>query len=547
MAMSSGARRWIGLIAVALGVALIVVDTTIVNVITPSVIDDLGINSTQAQWIQEGYTIVFAALLLLSGRLSDLWGAKKLFLSGAVFFGITSVLAGLAWNGNLLIAARFLQGVGAAAILPTSLALLNHMFTGKARGQAFAVWGTTIGAATAIGPVLGGWLSEYSTWRWAFGLNVPLVIVILVIGVLFLTESPKGSGGVDVFSAILSIFGLGLAAFGLVEGRTYGWITSKEPFELFGWSWNSGLSPAFVALVLALLLIGVFVWRQVIISRGHHKHAPLMDTKLFSISSFRNGNFATVIIGLGEFGIIAVLPLWLQFILGYTALEAGGMLVAIAVGSFVASGVSFPLSEKGKVTPLGLVRAGLVLEVVGLAALGSVAWFTDARWWLIAGALFLYGIGVGLATAQVTNVVLAEIPENKGGQGSGIQSTFRQLGSALGIAVLMTVFFSTLTSSLHDKLIDSGFSPATATEFSDGVTKSAGAAIEVLAQNPATATVADAAREAMTHALAFGSFLAAGFLVIGVIATLFIPNTRPSETEPGEEDREGAAAVTSAS
>ena len=181
MALSSSARRWIALIAVALGVALIVVDTTIVNVITPSVIDDLGIDSSQAQWIQEGYTIVFAALLLVAGRLSDLWGAKKLFLAGSVFFGLTSVLAGLAWSGEVLIAARFLQGVGAAAILPTSLALLNHMFTGKARGMAFAVWGTTIGAATAVGPVIGGWLSEYSTWRWAFGLNVPLVIVILIV------------------------------------------------------------------------------------------------------------------------------------------------------------------------------------------------------------------------------------------------------------------------------------------------------------------------------------------------------------------------------
>ncbi|BBZ67121.1 MFS transporter [Mycolicibacterium insubricum] len=539
MAASVGARRWIGLIAVALGVALIVVDTTIVNVITPSVIDDLGIDSTQAQWIQEGYTIIFAALLLLTGRLSDLWGAKKLFLSGVIFFGITSVLAGLARNGDVLIAARFLQGIGAAAVLPTSLALLNHMFTGKARGQAFAVWGSTIGAATALGPVLGGWLSEYSTWRWAFGLNVPLVIVILVIGALFLTESVKSTGGVDLFGAILSILGLGLAAFGLVEGRTYGWLTSREALEFFGAKWDSGLSPAFVALVLAVLLLAVFVWRQVLISRGHHKHAPLMDTKLFSISSFRNGNFATIIIGLGEFGIIAVLPLWLQFTLDYTALEAGATLVAIAVGSFVASGFSFPLTATGKVTALDLVRAGLVLEVVGLTALGLVALRTDANWWFIAIALFLYGIGVGLATAQVTNVVLAEIPENKGGQGSGIQSTFRQLGSALGIAVLTTVFFSTLADKLHDLLLDKGYSAADAVDFSEGVTKSAGHAIASLAENPATVAVAEAGRDAMTHALAFGSFLAAGFLVVGVIATVSIPNRR----EAGEGTTDARAPI----
>ncbi|MDJ0106839.1 MFS transporter, partial [Rhodococcus erythropolis] len=147
MNISPTTRKWLGLIAIALGVALIVVDTTIVNVIVPSIIEDLGINSVQAQWIQESYAIVFAALLLLVGRVADLVGARRIFIAGVVVFGATSLLAGLAPNGGLLILARFLQGAGAAMILPTSLSLLNAMFTGKARGQAFAVWGSTIGAA----------------------------------------------------------------------------------------------------------------------------------------------------------------------------------------------------------------------------------------------------------------------------------------------------------------------------------------------------------------------------------------------------------------
>lgn len=533
MAVFAGARRWIGLIAVALGVALIVVDTTIVNVITPSVIDDLGINSSQAQWIQESYAIVFAALLLVSGRIADLRGARSVFIVGVVIFGATSLLAGLAPDGEILILARFLQGIGAAAILPTSLALLNHMFTGPARGQAFAVWGSTIGAATALGPVLGGWLSEHATWRWAFGINIPLVVIILVIAVLFLPQPPRSRGSVDALSAVLSIIGLGLLAFGLVEGRVYGWVTSKQPFTLFGTTWDSGLSPAFVALVLAVVLMMVFVWRQVLISRVSSRHQPLMDVKLFSISSFRNGNIATLIIGLGEFGIIAVLPLWLQFTLNYTPLEAGATLVPIAIGSFVASGISFPLSAK--VSPLALVRIGLILEVVGLAGLGLVAAFTDANWWFIALVLFFYGIGVGFATSQVTNVVLADVPEGDGGQSSGIQSTFRQLGSALGIAALTTVFFSSLGSTLQNKLTDAGLSGVEASKLSNAVTDSAGAAIGPLAANPATVFAADAAREAMTQAIAFGSYLAAGFLIVGVIATLLIPSTRPSETDHADE------------
>ncbi|WP_104087205.1 MFS transporter [Arthrobacter sp. GMC3] len=532
MAVSTNARRWIGLIAVALGVALIVVDTTIVNVITPSVIDDLGINSSQAQWIQESYAIVFAALLLVSGRIADLRGARAVFIAGVVIFGLTSLLAGLAPNGEILILARFLQGIGAAAILPTSLALLNTMFTGPARGQAFAVWGSTIGAATALGPVLGGWLSEHASWRWAFGINIPLVIIILVIAVVFLPQSQRSQGRVDGMSAVLSIFGLGLLAFGLVEGRVYGWVTSKKPFSLFGGTWDSGLSPAFVALMLSVVLLAVFIGRQVVISRGNSKHQPLMDVKLFSISSFRNGNIATLIIGLGEFGIIAVLPLWLQFTLNYSPLEAGATLVPIAIGSFVASGISFPLSER--VSPLVLVRIGLILEVVGLAGLGLVAALTDANWWFIALVLFFYGIGVGFATSQVTNVVLADVPEEDGGQSSGIQSTFRQLGSALGIAALTTVFFSSMGSTLHGKLTDAGLSGADASKLSSAVTDSAGAAIGSFASHPETAYVADAAREAMTHAIAIGSYLAAGFLVIGVIATLLIPS-KPNAQEQLEK------------
>lgn len=534
---STRVRRWIGLIAIALGVALIVVDTTIVNVITPAVVEDIGINSTQAQWIQGSYAIVFAALLLLFGRISDLAGARTVFIWGVVGFGATSLLAGLAPNGEILILARFLQGVAAALILPTSLALLNRMFTGKARGQAFAIWGSTIGGATALGPVIGGWLSENWSWRWAFGINIPLTVVILVLAALHLVPTPRKKGSIDLVSAGLSIVGLGLLAFGLIEGRTIGWVMSEQAFELPGFTWDSGLSPAFVALVLSVVLMVVFVARQVAASRPDSTREPFMDTKLFSIASFRNGNIATAIIGLGEYGIIAVIPLWLVFTMDYTSLQAGAALVPIAIGSFVASGISFPLMAK--VSPLGLVRIGLVLEVVGLMGLGAVATFTDAGWPLISLVLFFYGIGVGFATSQVTNVVLADVPEDEDGQSSGIQSTFRQLGSALGIAALTTVFFSSLSSNIRTLLVDGGLSADQAADFGDAVTDSAGAAIHPLAAHPDTAFVADAAREAMTHSLALGSYLAAGFLVLGVIATLLIPNTQQVPVEPAA-DMEGS-------
>ena len=531
MAISETARKWLGLVAIALGVALIVVDTTIVNVIIPSIVRDLGVTSVQAQWIQESYAIVFAALLLLVGRVSDILGARAVFLTGVILFGATSLLAGLAPTGGWLVFGRFVQGAGAALILPTSLSLLNAMFTGKARGQAFAVWGSTIGAATALGPLLGGWLSEHASWRWAFGINIPLVVVICIGAWAFIGRSPRSAARVDILGAALSIIGLGLLAFGLIEGRTYGWLRSIEPFELFGLRWADGPSPVLVALVLATLALVAFALRQVALTRrvaAGEPTAALMDVRLFSISSFRNGNIATLIIGLGEFGIVAVLPLWLQFALGYSPVEAGAALVPVAVGSFVASGASFGLAQS--ISALGLVRLGLPLEAAGPAALGFIA-RPDSAWWAIALALFAYGIGVGFATAQVTNVVLADVPEASAGQGSGVQSVFRQLGSALGIAVLTTTFFSVLAARLRGDLATSGVPTDQSDALTRAVVGSAGAAIDGLAAQPQTAAVAAAAREAMAHGVALGSYLAAGFLLAGLVATLLIsPAPQPTVT-----------------
>jgi EmrB/QacA subfamily drug resistance transporter len=509
------ARRWLGLIAIALGVALIVVDITIVSVIIPSIIKDLRISSTQAQWIQESYAIVLAALLLLTGRIADILGARRVFVTGVILFGVTSMIAGIAPDGDLLIAARFVQGTGAAMILPTSLSLLNTSFTGKARDKAFAVWGSTIGAAAALGPVLGGWLAVHASWRWAFGINVPLAVLVCIGVLVFLAPSPQASGRVDIAGAVLSVLGLGLVAFALVEGRIYGWVSTVQPLRLAGLTWDSGPSPVLAALALAAVLLIVFIRRQAVLSRKAGATPALMNIRLFSVSSFRNGNIATLIIGLGEFGIVAVLPLWLQFTLGYSALESGLALIPIAAGSLFASGASFGMVSK--LSPLGLVRIGLALEAAGLAGLALIA-STHNPWWSISLILFLYGIGVGFATAQVTNVVLADVPGHLAGQGSGIQSAFRQLGSALGIAVLTTVFFTTLGSRLHARLTAAGVPAATSGQLTHAVTASAGAAIRSLAVPEATA-----AREALTSGIASAGFVAAGFVTLGLLATALIP------------------------
>ena len=220
---SATRRRWLGLFFIALGVAMIIVDATIVNVAVPQIIRDLGITSSDAQWVQEIYTLVFAALLLVWGRLADRYGRRLLFVTGAIVFAAASVLAAFAQSGPELIGSRVLQGVGGAMMLPTSLSLLNAGFRGRDRAVAFAVWGSTIGGTAALGPLLGGWLTTSYSWRWAFGINVPLGLAVVAGTLLLVPESKEAAAarGNDLVGALLSVLGFGGIIFGLIQGQLW--------------------------------------------------------------------------------------------------------------------------------------------------------------------------------------------------------------------------------------------------------------------------------------------------------------------------------------
>ncbi|MEN9679763.1 MAG: hypothetical protein RLZ57_892, partial [Actinomycetota bacterium] len=217
-------KRWLGLISLSLGVAAIIVDATIVNVAIPTIIRDLKATSTQVQWIQEAYTLVFASTLLVFGRLADRLGRKRIFVIGVFIFVLSSILAAQAPTPEFLIFMRIVQGFGGAMMLPTSVSILNSTFEGKERGIAFAVWGSTIGGAAALGPLIGGWLTTDFSWRWAFGINLPIGLIVLAGCFLYVQES-KGAleSGNDYLGAILSVATMGTLVFALIEGRSYGW------------------------------------------------------------------------------------------------------------------------------------------------------------------------------------------------------------------------------------------------------------------------------------------------------------------------------------
>lgn len=513
-------RRWIGLVFISLAVALIIVDSTIVNVAIPAIVDDLGITSTQVQWVQEAYTLVFASLLLLFGSLADRIGRRRLLLIGVALFAGASVLASFAPTGDLLILARLIQGVGGAMMLPSTLSLLNATFQGRERGIAFAVWGSTIGGMAAVGPLLGGWLTTSFSWRWAFGINIPLGVII-AIGVLWAVGESRAKNApvIDAIGAVLSVILFGALVFGLIEGRTLGWWELNDPFTIGGWSWPFSVSPVPVAFAMALLAaMGFVTWSR---HQAHRGRPTLLDPRLFSIATFRSGNIAALVVALGEFGIILSLPLWLQFALGFDALQTGLILIALAAGSFVASG--FAGASSGKIGAVLIVRAGLVAEIVGVVAAGLVVGWdagTQSAWLWLLPALFVYGFGVGLATAQLTGVILQDVPVELSGQGSGTQSTARQVGSALGIAILGTVLFTGTAGILASSLDDRGLPAQERDQIVSAVVDSSGGAIAVLAANPATAPIAADAKAAFSDATRLSAFTAGGFLVVGLLATI---------------------------
>lgn len=528
--------RWVGLVFISIAVSLIIVDSTIVNVAIPAIVDDLGITSTEVQWVQESYTLVFAALLLVFGSLADRFGRRRMLLIGVVVFAGSSVLASLASDGGALILARLAQGVGGAMILPTTLSIINATFRGRERGIAFAVWGSTIGGMAAVGPLLGGWLTTAFSWRWAFGINIPLGVLIIIGVALTVAETRSDrTERIDGVGALLSVVTMGSLVFGLIEGRTYGWWGVEQRPEIGDWTWPFDISPIPFAFALALVgLVAFIAWG---VHRERAGRSTLLALRLFSITSFRNGNIAAAVVSLGEFGIILALPLWLQFVLGFDALQTGLLLLSLAGGSFLASGIAGATS--GRIAPVWIVRIGLLAEIVGVAGVG-LAIGPDASWVPLIPLLFVYGVGVGLATAQLTGVVLADVPVADSGAASGTQSTSRQLGAALGVAILGTVLFTSTAGILAASLDDQGVPAAQRDQVVSSVVDSAGAAISGLAANPETVDVADAAREAFSDGTRYAAWTAAGFLALGLLATVSLGGAaaRPSEREESGREAE---------
>ena len=547
-----GRNRWVGLVMLSIGLAMIIVDATIVSVAVPSIINDLGIDSTKAEWVNSVYSLVFAALLIPAGRSGDTFGRRRMYLAGLVVFVIASVLAGIAGNGDVLVAARILQGVGGAMILPNTTSILNANFQGRDRAIAFGIWGATIGGMAAVGPLIGGYVTEYLSWRYAFWINIPIGALAFIGTLYYIRESRVEHGriGFDLPGFVLVVFGLGSVVFGLIEGRTYGWWAPMRTYSLAGMEWpltSVSVTPFALALGTAALVLFAIVERR----RQQAGRFILMDFSLWGSPSFRYGNLAGTIVSLGEFGILFALPLFFTAVLGYTAFQTGLAFVSLALGSFVSAGGAAPLSTARG--PRSVVRIGMALETIGIA--GTVLLLSPTTsGWLLAGPLFIYGMGVGFASAQLTSITLAGVPVQRSGLAAGANTALRQVGSALGIAILGTVLFSALVAGSDERLATAlpSISPACRTLLVDLVDETAGQVLPALSnpsagtggipaeavatlpadqaacfRDPAfTAALPQAAgpvEDAFVDAARAMGLTAAGFVLIGFIMTLLLP------------------------
>lgn len=528
-----GPRRWLIMPVLALGISLITVDSTIVNVALPVIVSDLHLNLAEAQWTNSLYALIFAALLIAVGSIADKRGRRLLFMIGLVVFGLASIWAGLATGAGSLLAARALQGVGGAMILPTSLSIVNANFRGRDRAMAFGIWGSIIAGMAAMGPVLGGWLTTDVSWRAIFLINPPIAVVVVILALILVPESrdPDAPGLSDIVGVVLISLGLGLLVFGLIEGEQYGWWSAQIPFSIgsFQWPLPGSLVPWALGLSIAMLC-GFVAWT---LRRDRSGRSTLVNLRLFRLPTFRWGGITILIVALGEFGIIFVIPLYLQNVLGLTALDSGLVILALAVGALASGGAAAPLSSR--IGSHRLVQLGMALEVVGILAFALIA-APDSSPWAFAGPMFVYGIGVGFATAQLTNVTLREVPPAESGQASAVQSTLRQVGSSLGTAVLGVALAVATTNHVTSSLESVGVPAGQSEQIAEAVKESAGTAIPGLSADPSTAYLAPQLDASFTDAVQAVGYVAAGFVLLGLIASVRIPSDRAISRRPSPPD-----------
>ena len=521
-------RRWVTLGVLVATVVLVAMDTSVLNVSIPTMLRDLDTTVPSLEWVIAGYSLTFASLLIIGGRLGDIFGHRRLFLIGVSLFGTGSLIAALSPNvGVLILGEAVVEGIGAAMMVPATLALLASLFHGKERATAFAAWGAAAGAAVAFGPVIGGYLTTNHTWRWSFGINVIIAPIAILGALLLMKPSPRGPRTpIDLPGGALVAAGTFCVVFALSQSPTYGWFSPKEGLTIGGvdlWPTSMPVSITVVALVLGIVFIAAFV---VLEKRKEAEGSdPLFQISLLRFRTFRYGLVTAVVVALGQLGLLFALPLFLQGVNGLSAEQNGFWMLPLGLAMIVGAQIGGRLNTRFGTT--NVVRAGFFVEAIALASFVPIV-HPGMTFWQILPALTLFGLGVGAASGPLTNLVLAEISLEKTGVASGANSTARQLGAALGAAAMGSLITVQTTNSAVDQVKAMGLP----TDVTDTAVKG----VEAMGANwrpsgSVSPEQAAALKHAFDQALTSGVRVSLAFATIVVFAgaamSLLIPQVRP--------------------
>jgi EmrB/QacA subfamily drug resistance transporter len=425
--MEQARNRWWTLGAVCVATFMLLIDITIVNVALPAIAVDLGSSFTDLQWVIDAYALSLASLLLTAGSLADLFGRRRVFVVGLALFTTASLLCGLATSPGFLTTARAIQGIGGAAMFATSLALIAEAFRGPERGTAFGIWGATIGAAVAIGPLVGGALVEHVSWQSIFLINLPVGIVAIVAAFAHIDESSDPAhAGIDWPGLVTFSGGLFLLVFALVRGNAEGW--------------GSSLIVSF--LIGAAVLLVAFV---VVESR---QSRPMLDLTLFRKPAFAGMAIVGFALSAGMFGMFLYITLYMQNTLGLSPLETGLRFLPMTVVSFFAAPLSGRLQSR--VPMRVLLAVGLALVGIGLLLMTRVD--AASGWTALLAGFIVAGAGIGTANPALATTAIWVVEPQRSGMASGIGNTFRQVGIATGIAGLGALFEHLISSNFASRI-----------------------------------------------------------------------------------------------
>ena len=426
-------KKWWTLAAVSVGLFMIMLDNTVVNVALPSIRSSLGMSIEGLEWVVAGYALTFAAFMLVGGKLADFLGRRLIFMVGLAVFTGASLACGLAPNGGFLIGARVVQGLGGALMNPATLSIITATFAPRERGRAIGIWAGVSAMALAIGPLVGGLLTEHVNWNWIFFINVPIGILGLFATPIFISESRDQSAQqrLDLPGLAASAIGLFSLTYGFIEASNYGWTSPR-------------IIGAFAIAAVALVTFGLL---------ERHQRAPMLDLALFRNRTFSGANAAMLFVGLAMFGTFFFVSLYMQNVLGYSPVEAGASFLPMTILIILIAPRAGALTDR--VGSRWLVGGGMTL-LAGMLFYYTTLGASESFWALLPG-LLVGGIGMAMTMTPVTAAAMSAVAVDKAGVGSAVLNSARQVGGSLGIAVMGAIVASASAAALR-----AGDSPETA-------------------------------------------------------------------------------------